>query len=466
VAEPTIDTFDPDTVRIFRFVAYELDEAAATVRLHYAFDPGPAFTEEIAFAGGRLPESPAGRAALDRVLRHLHLVAGISYYKAAVPPEIAIETGPISLETARFLERLYLFGLGEFAYRNGVDLAGRIRFPSSGDLEENVRPPRCELPRRTAVPVGGGKDSVVTIEALKKAGEPIVLFSVGDYEPIREVSRVAGVPRLVVRRRIAPELLELNRRGALNGHVPISAILAFILAAAAILYGFDAAALSNERSADAANLVWNGLEINHQYSKSSAFERDFGALLRDRLLPGFRYFSFLRPFSELAVTALFSRVPREYHEVFRSCNAAFRLDEARRGRRWCRDCPKCRFVFLALAPFLPRDETLRIFGGNLLDDESQAAGFADMLGLGAHKPFECVGEVDECLAALHLLASSPEWSGDRLVRRFADAVLPAIGDPGRLVDEALRPGSSESLPAAFRRMLPEVPRGRDATPGP
>lgn len=449
--------FDPDSVRGFRFVAYELDEPAAAVRLRYAFDPGPEFTEEIVFEGGRVPGAEAGRAALDGVLRHLHLVAGISYYKAAAPREIAIETGPIPRRTARFLDRLYLFGLGELAYRNGIDLAGRIRFPFSGDDEAPA--PRWELPRRTAVPVGGGKDSVVTIEALKKAGEPIVLFSVGDYEPIREVSRVAGVPRLLVRRTLSPELLELNRRGALNGHVPISAIIAFILAAAAVFYGFDAAALSNERSADAANLAWKGLDVNHQYSKSSAFERDFDALVRSRLLPGFRYFSFLRPYSELAIAALFSRAPREYRDVFRSCNTAFRLDERRRGRRWCRDCPKCRFVFLALAPFLPKAETVRIFGADLLDDPSQEAGFADMLGLGAHKPFECVGEVDECVAALHLLAASPEWRGDRLVRRFAEEVLPAAGDAGRLVEAALRPASPDSLPAAFRPMLPEVPRG-------
>lgn len=447
--------FHPRSVRSFRFESYELDEPNLTARFSYAFDTGQEFCEEIVFEGGRLPESDEGRAALDRALRYLHLAAGSSYYKAAVPPEIVIATDPIPRRAGRFFDRLYLHGLGEFAYRNDLDLSERIRFPSSGD--ESPRPPRLELPRRTAVPVGGGKDSVVTIEALKAAGEPIVLVSVGDYEPIREVGRVAGIPRIVIRRRISPALLELNERGALNGHVPISAILAFILAAAAVLYGFDAVAMSNERSADDANLLWKGLGINHQYSKSSAFERDFQDLIESQVMRGFRYFSFLRPFSELAITAAFSRAPRGYRDVFRSCNTAFRLDRARRGRRWCRDCPKCRFVFLALAPFLSPDEMAGIFGGNMLEDATQEQGFADMLGLGEHKPFECVGEVDECVAALVLLAASPEWRGARLVRRFAEEILPGVDDPERLVAEAFRPRKLDSVAARFRALLPEIP---------
>ncbi len=461
---PATMRFDASAVRAFRFVSYGFDEAAMTARLDYAFDDGShRFTEEVTFAGGSMPADEAGRAALDRCLRHLHLVAGISYYKAALSPEapssetrapeIVVETGGLAASTASFLDKLYLLGLGELAYKNDLDLRGRIRFPARDAVE--ARPVPLALPRRTAVPVGGGKDSVVTIEALKTAGEPMVLFSVGDYAPIRETARVAGVERLVVSRRISPALLELNERGAINGHVPISAIIAFLLATSAVLYGFDAAALSNERSADEANLSWKGQSINHQYSKSSEFERDFGELNEREMLPGFRYFSFLRPLSEVAIAAAFSRVTRGYHEVFRSCNTAFRLDEPRRGRRWCRDCPKCRFVFLALAPFLARDELIRIFGGNLLDDPAQEQGFADLLEIGGHKPFECVGEVEECRAALAHLAASPGWRDDAVIKRLRPRVSPA-----RPLGEHLSPASLETLPDRYRQMLPRIPPPR------
>ena len=464
----TKQVFDPRNVHRFRFVAYAFDAATRTARLEYALDNTSDgdlgdgalhFTEEITFPGARVPADPAGRAALDRCLRHLHLAAGVSYYKAAVPPEIVVETGPLAPPTARFFERLYLHGLGEFAHQNGLDLTDRIRFPD--DPEAAAKPPApAGLRRRTAVPVGGGKDSVVTIEALKNAGEPIVLISVGDPEPIREVSRVADVPRIVITRRIAPELLELNRRGALNGHVPISGILAFVLATASLLYGFDAVAMSNERSADEGNLIVAGREINHQYSKSSAFEGDFDALMRASVLPDLRYFSFLRPFSELAITALFSRAPAAYREVFRSCNAAFRLDETKRARRWCGECPKCRFVYLALAPFLKRQELVDIFNWDLLDDPSAEAGFAALLGLGEHKPFECVGTFDESAAALLLLERSPDWRDAALVRRLVERLRrerPAlVADPDRQVRDALTPSSADTLPEHFRSMLPEL----------
>lgn len=443
--------FDASAVRAFCFVSYGFDEAAGTVRLDYAFDDAYRFTEEVTFPGASMPESEAGRAALDRALRHLHLVAGISYYKAALPSEIIVETGGLPASTARFFDKLYLHGLGELAYKNDIDLRGRIRFPCTDVPEECPAP--LVLPRRTAVPVGGGKDSVVTIEALRAAGEPMVLFSVGDYEPIRETARVAGVERIVVHRRISPALLELNERGAINGHVPISAIIAFLLATSAVLYGFDAAALSNERSADEANLTWKGQSINHQYSKSSDFERDFDEFNEREIVPGFRYFSFLRPLNEISIAAAFSRVPHAYHEVFRSCNTAFRLEEARRGQRWCLNCPKCRFVFLALAPFMERDELIRVFGGNPLDDPAQEQGFADLLGIGEHKPFECVGEVEECRAAFAHLAASPEWRGDAVLSRLHVSSARPLG-------EHLAPASLESLPERYRTMLPEIPAPR------
>jgi hypothetical protein len=445
--------FHPHSVRRFRFLSWDFDERTRTAGLDYAFDDGPTLREEITFHGARPPGEPAARAALDRCLRHLHLVAGISYYKAAVPPRIDVETGPIPESTARFLDRLYLYGLGEFAYRNRIDLRDRIRFPFAAS--EHPVPPRLPLPRRTAVPVGGGKDSVVTIEALKAAGEPMVLISVGDPLPIREVATVAGVDRIVITRRLSPLLFELNRDGALNGHVPISAIIAFILTVAAVLYGFDAVAMSNERSANVANLRWNHLEINHQYSKSAAFERDMDALLASDLLPGLRYFSFLRPLSEIAIAAVFSRLDA-YHGVFRSCNAAFRIDDP--AGAWCRRCPKCLFVFLTLAPFLPRTEMVRIFGANLLAEPDREEGFAALLGLAEHRPFECVGETRECLAALVLLARSPEWRHEPLVRHFATLLLPRIDDARRLVRDVLAPTDTELLPARYATLLPSVPR--------
>ncbi len=445
--------FDPLTIDTFRFVSWDFDEASLTATFRYALDDAVAFSERIVFSGGRVPTDPAARAALDRCLAMLHLVAGVSYYKAAAPPRIAIECDPIDAERAAFLERLYLNGLGEFAYTNRLDLTDRLRFPA--ETVASGPPAPLALPRRTAVPIGGGKDSLVTLEALRAAAEPIVLFSVGDPEPIRRTSEISGIRRIVVTRALAPELFELNREGALNGHVPVSAVIAFILATAAVLYGFDAAAVSHERSASSANLTWNGIDVNHQYSKGRAFERDMDDIVTNAVLPGFRYFSFLRPMSELAITGVFAGHER-YHDAFRSCNTAFRVGPRAPGTTWCGDCPKCRFVFLALAPFLPKERLVGIFGHDLLDDPRQEPGFAALVGVSDHKPFECVGEIEESVAALALLSLSPEWRGDAVVRSLGDRVLPHV-DIRSLVARVLTPEGIEELPERLRSALPEPP---------
>ena len=462
-------SFDPRSIASFRFRDYSWREAspeegAVRLSLRYGLDPKQGepilFSEEILFtASPRRLLNQGEKAALERCFQLLHWIAGVSYYKAALPATIEIEGELPSPRIAEFLERLYRLGLAELFYRNQIEPDAPIRFPSGS---QGSSPEPVELPRRTAVPVGGGKDSIVTIEALKAAAEPMVLFSVGDYAPIRATARQAAVPRILVERRISPRLLELNRAGAINGHVPVSAILAAIATAAAVLYGFDAVAMSNERSASVAQLTWKGLDVNHQYSKSLDFEQCFDELVSREVLPGFRYFSFLRPLSELAIAAAFCQHPA-YFSLFRSCNRAFHLEASERASHWCCACPKCRFVFLILAPWMERARLVAIFGQDLLDDPAHEEGFAALLGLREERPFECVGEEKESAAALALLAKSPEWRQALLVAKLSGQLWPGRERDGRreliereLVEEVLTPALPQRLPPRFLAMLPQV----------
>ena len=63
------------------------------------------------------------------------------------------------------------------------------------------------------------------------------------------------MPLIAIGRRLAPELVQMNREGALNGHIPVTAVNSAILLCASILYGFRYIVFSNERSADEATLV-------------------------------------------------------------------------------------------------------------------------------------------------------------------------------------------------------------------
>src|ERR1700730_6693008 len=301
--------------------------------------------------------------------------------------------------------------------RSGDPIPGRRRSLGAGGSDTAPAAPiALDMPRRTCVPVGGGKDSIVTLECLKHGGEPLILFSLGDAEPIRACSAAAGLPLIGVPRRLDSRLFKLNAAGALNGHVPITGILSAISLASAVMAGCDAIVMSNEHSASAPNLRIENTEINHQYSKSLEFEEDFSEYVRNHISPSIAYFSLLRPLSEIEIARRFAK-SREYFRIFRSCNAAFRQLLTARGRGWCCNCPKCRFVFLALSPFIATAELIDIFGNNLLDDETERDGFAQLCGLQEYKPFECVGEIAESAAVMSHLAGHPDWREDGVGRQ-------------------------------------------------
>jgi hypothetical protein len=395
---------------------YRFVPETGVLSLHYAFDDGLRFVERIAFPAGERSLSARDTTALDRVFRLLLLACGVSYYKAFAPERVRCAAFPLDTVTAEFFTDFYMKGLAEFAWRNGIDLAKRLRV--IGDTIPPAEAMSIELPRRTCVPVGGGKDSIVTLECLRHAGEPLVLFSLGRAAPIEATIREAGLPAIHVTRTLDPALFALNEVGALNGHVPITGILSMIAVACAIICGFDAIAMSNEHSASAPNIAAEGVEVNHQYSKSFEFEQAFSSLLERHVVRGIRYFSLLRPLSEVEIARRFTRYPR-YLPVFRSCNAAFRQALDRRATNWCCDCPKCRFVFLALAPFLERQSLIETFGRDMLSDPGQIDGFAELCGLGSHKPFECVGEIGESAAVMSHLGEMSDWRNEAVVRALS-----------------------------------------------
>jgi UDP-N-acetyl-alpha-D-muramoyl-L-alanyl-L-glutamate epimerase len=443
-------TASPRDARAFRFLRADYDATSATAALVYAFDDGAELVETVRFADTVLPV-PADRAvAFAAALRLLHLIAGISYYKAGVPETILVDGAPLDAATAALMDEIYLHGLGEFAHRNGLDLRGRIRFPHSAPVPTAATV--LNLPRRTLVPIGGGKDSLVTLELLRAQGEPVTATWVGRSPLIAACVDRAGVPRLNIDRQISPLLFEMNRNGAWNGHIPVTAINSAILVCAALLHGFDAIAFSNERSASSANFVQDGFAVNHQWSKGIAFERALRSHLRSHLAADLDYFSALRPLSELAVTRLFA-ARTQYHDVFSSCNRNFRILGDKPAERWCGQCPKCHFVFLALAPFMTKTALVAIFGRNLLDQPELAADFDALLEVGAHKPFECVGEGRESRAALAALAERAEWREDALVARFRERVLPMLDATDLALAPLLSADGEHFLPPRLRPIL-------------
>lgn len=446
----------------FQFLDYDIRPAQGRVRLNYGFDNGLRFSEEIDF-GRELPGGGSPRArGFEAAVRGLWLAAGASYYKAFAPRLIRSPSLPLTEAEKTFFEKLYRGGLAEFAYRNGIDIVDRVDFRramgESADPEtDGGRAARAEdtadsgLPRRSAVLVGGGKDSCVSIEILRSGGEPVVLFAVNPKGPILASIEASGYEHIAIKRSLDPELFRLNDAGALNGHVPITAVISFIAAASAFVHGFDTIVLSNERSANEGNVIENGRVVNHQYSKSLDFENDLRAFLSGPMGLGLSYFSLLRPLSEIHIATLMGRTDR-YDGAFSSCNRSFVIRATETPARWCCDCPKCRFTFLAMATSVDKDRLLGIFGANLLDDPGQLRGYEELAGLSGHKPWECVGEIGESSAALRKLHGDPQWADAAVVRTLAPR-LEGRADLAAYWRDLTTPAEDHNLSERYREML-------------
>ena len=390
------------------------------LKLFYNVDSDFEFVEEINFNpnGLELKELDENRKqALDLAFKYLHLVAGVSYYKLLLPEEIKIDTIKLTKEEADFLKTLYFKGLGEFAFKNNLDLSEKINFP----YFENVKNEgiKINLENNILVPIGGGKDSVVSLEMLKKLpNQKLYTFSLNTAKPIQECCSLTGCEHILVTRKISPLLLEINKDlekyKAYNGHVPITAIIAFISVCAGIIYNCNYTVISSERSANVGNTIHNGVEVNHQWSKSFEAEKLVHDFVHKFITPDFTYFSLLRPMSEIQIAENFVK-NNKYKEVFASCNKNFKIVKDGEPKRWCCECDKCRFVFLIFAPFFSKKELVSIFGENLLDNPDNLNGYLELCGLDKYKPFECVGETEESVTAFYMLENT-DFKDDFVVK--------------------------------------------------
>jgi hypothetical protein len=426
------------TFEVMRFPAYAFDPATGVATFDYQLDgPDPLrFTETVQFPlSGDVPDH------FYRVLELLHVVAGVSYYKIGAPPRIEAPA-TVPAEAAALFTAVYSDGLAEYAYRNDLPyvLDMTIDVPGSAPAAAPVD----NADRRPLSPVGGGKDSIVTLEVLRGAGLDPVPFSVNPNRVIQAVNAASGLPALAARRLLDPRLFDLNAAGARNGHIPVTAINSLIAIATAALHGLGPVVMSNERSASDPNLIWSGHEINHQWSKGIAAEGHLRAAVTAHAGLTEPYFSLLRSLSELDIARLFARYTR-YDDVVTSCNRAFKLHDP--TARWCGDCPKCRFVFLALAPFMPRERLAHIFGRDLLADPAQIPGYLELLGIDAHKPFECVGEVEESLVALSML-DEPGPVGAAL-----RSAVPRQAWSAASAEDVLTPGGPTFVPPVYAKAL-------------
>lgn len=438
---------DEFPVFVYRDYSYSLDNSG--LKGSFRFETGPDHVFCPSFFIPRkdffLPDEVIA-PGLPSLVFHIGLIELISYWKAACPPVVEIIPHGLTKDQQEWWKRVYFHGLGEFFYLNGID-TDIDRFMEIRATNESVplRPVR-PVNEGVIIPVGGGKDSVVTLEVLGKQTDslPLVMNPVKAAVDCIVRSGCSEGGYLEIRRTLDPHLLELNSLGFLNGHTPFSALLAFYTILAAHLTGRKYIALSNESSANEPTIP--GTMINHQFSKSFAFETDFRDYVKKYLSSDTEYFSFLRPLHEIQIARLFAGYP-QYHDIFRSCNAGSKTNS------WCGKCSKCLFAWIILSPFLSEEKMNLIFGKDLYNDPGLTLYFDQLTGLAAEKPFDCVGTVDEVNAAVReVIRQRAGRPLPLLLQRYRNhaAEMTAPVDPG-LMKDSFDP--HHQVPAPFLNLL-------------
>ncbi|MEK6299267.1 MAG: hypothetical protein AABO41_00975 [Acidobacteriota bacterium] len=438
---------------IFSYDSFAIEPDGSSLRLKFEYSAAPdlKFTTRVVLddAPDNWRQIPA--PVIENLVFHLGLIESFSYWKATCSPSIQINAGPLSAGQIVWWKDLLLHGMREFFYVNNIDFTA-ADFVTLTARDDRIADAYDQSPsNRSLIPIGGGRDSAFTARVFEQAGKPFGCMLLNPIPAARRVAASVGCDQpVIVQRTFDARLLELNQAGYLNGHTPFSAMLAFVSALCLVVHGYSNTVIANERSSDESNTVFLGKQINHQYSKSFAFEEKFDQYLQEHLVKHARYFSFVRPLYELQIGRAFARHPEMFGAI-RSCNRNQKSDS------WCGACPKCLSVFITSYPFVSSADLIRMFGSDLFERESSIPIIRQLAGLGEHKPFECVTTFDEAIASLHLCVAKRDREGKPLLPSLQyarESILPSDGSAALLADRILSDDDyRHRIPGEFEKLL-------------
>lgn len=405
------------TYQEFIYKSYHIEETPEKIRITYQFEiPGLSeFTPYWEFPKKpHMEEISKNNALFETMVFSLGMVELVSYWKITCAPKVRVLAGALDEAQIAWWKELYFHGLGEFYYTNGITVEqdSFMELLSEGTAPVGSYETKEGL-KGCMVPIGGGKDSAVTLSLLKEQKESNYCYIINPRGATLNTVKAGGYPQekvIAVKRTLDKRMIELNQQGFLNGHTPFSAIVAFSATIAAYMNDLKYIVLSNESSANESTVA--GSTVNHQYSKSFKFEQDFHTYEEKYIKSGTYYFSMLRPLSEFQIAREFAKA-EEYHDIFRSCNVGSKQDI------WCGHCPKCLFVFFILSPFLSQQRLTEIFGADMMNDMTMLDTMKQLIGLSPEKPFECVGSRDEINTAICLAIEKLEQEGKELPKLLA-----------------------------------------------
>lgn len=411
----------------FTFGSYDVDIKRSiitfTYRIEFKWGIAKTFKDRLVFRDvpGELWKK-VPKEVLEPTLQALLLMIGINYWCVFPTKNIQIKDFKLTKDQANFWNELYLNGLGEFFYDMKIDFRNLIAFPYDDSLIL-PKPSRIELPNRSLLLNGAGKDSILSAEILKSQNTPFDFFAFAPTPAHRRIAALVGAKNIRVFRRRDRNINLIMSLSHVSSAYPSVSTFTFIATLLAELLGYNSIVFSNERSADFGNLTYLGLPVNHQWCKSSVAEKMTNDYIQSFITPDISTVSLLRKYSELEIVRRFVNYPKYLHDVT-SCNTYFWLSRPEQlllGKSyWCKKCPKCVFLFACFSAFLPKKEVVEMFGDDLYTKEHLLSLFKRILGMEGFKPLDCVGEPEEMILAMHYAREKGEYAGEPAMKLFEE----------------------------------------------
>lgn len=386
----------------FIYDKYKINYDNGNIKVTYTYKiDNYEFKPEVFISKDKINNKNINKEFLDKLFFNFGIINSINYYKLTCSKKFIINCGYLDEYQKEFFKKQFFNGLGEYFYINKlninydnfINITTLDGYNNIINLEDKFS--------GNLIPIGGGKDSIVSLELLSDYHNDNMCFLYNrDIYPTNiaalDTIKLAGYEEKdIIEFNITLDklMLDLNKQGFYNGHIPFSSNLAFASYIMAYLNNKQYIVLSNEASANESNI--SGTNINHQYSKSFEFEKDFREYTKKYFTEKIEYFSLLRCLNEYQIVQEFLKHPK-YLDVFRSCNKGTKTNT------WCGTCSKCLYVFIMLYPFVSNEKLIEIFRSNMLDNKDYLDMFIGLVKEDETKPFECVGTKEEIDYSLYL----------------------------------------------------------------
>jgi len=397
--------------------------------------------ESIVFNPKIIIKNIKAKKDISNLVFNLGLIEMFSYWKSVCSPKILIKCGHLDSYQKKWWKKLLIKGMGQFYYENKIKFTD-VSIETQGKINNkkiNIKGDKA------MVLIGGGKDSAVALELTKRAKKNVSCLSLNPTKQIIKMTKDCEL--IVIKRQIDKKLLKMNRQGFYNGHTPFVAYLSFLSIIVSALFDKKYIILGNEESSNEGNVKYLGINVNHQYSKTFEFENDFREY-SNKYLSNAEYFSILRPFYELQIAQMFSKMSK-YFPLFLSCNESQKTFSGTKKKTgtWCGKCSKCLFVFAVLYPFVEDKDLIKIFKENLLDKKELIPIMMELIEEKRIKPFECVGTKKESLVAFYL-----SWKKNKklaLLKHFEKKVLNKYPQIEKYSKEIMGHWGKNNLPKGF-----------------